>query len=50
MADEYLYRIERAAERLTAITRRIERRVQVGVILLGALLVVAIAILVKMVL
>jgi hypothetical protein len=48
MADEYLYRIERAAERLTAITRRIERSVKIGVILLVAVLVVAIAILVKM--
>jgi hypothetical protein len=48
MADDHEQRMEKAAERLVAIARRTERRVKVVVIFLGALLVVAIAILVKM--
>jgi hypothetical protein len=41
-------RIEKAAERLVAIARRTERSVKIGVILLGMVLAVAIAILLKM--
>jgi hypothetical protein len=48
VADDYEERMEKAAERLVAIARRTERRVRVVVIFLGALLVVAIAILAKM--
>jgi len=48
MTDDHDQRMEKAAERLVSIARRTERRVKVVVIFLGALLVVAIAILVKM--
>jgi hypothetical protein len=40
--------MEKAAERLVAIARRTERAVKTGVILLGGILVVVIAILLRM--
>jgi len=49
MSEVYELRTARSAERLVAIVRRIERAVKLGVILLGAVLVVVIAVLIRMV-
>lgn len=48
MAEVHELRMEKAAERLVAIGRRTERAVKIGVVLLGAVLVVVIAMLIRM--
>jgi len=48
MAEVHELRMEKAAERLVAISRRTERAVKIGVVLLGGVLVVVIAMLIRM--
>ena len=48
MGEVHELRMEKAAERLVAIGRRTEKTVRIGVILLGAVLVVVMAVLIRM--